>query len=168
MQLGRHWPKLRLIGSRTLLAAFGWWVISEGQPEAFWAGVIAVPAAVALSVALVPTDPYRIRPLGLLLFTGYFLVRSLVAGFDVARRILHPALQIDPAVEYVPLRLEAGAPRWLLANTLSLLPGTLSVAFEGDTLVLHCLSRSGDREGEVRAVEARVARVFGLAGRSNA
>lgn len=167
MQFRKHWPRFRLIGSRTLLAAFGWWIISEGRPEALWAGVIAVLAAVPLSLALVPTERYSVRPLGLLVFIVYFLARSLVAGLVVARRILHPALLIEPAIERVPLRLEAGAPRWLLANTLSLLPGTLSVAFEGDILILHCLSRSQDRVGEVRAVEARVAGVFGLSGRTD-
>lgn len=151
---------LRLAASRALLAGLGWWVISEGQVAALPAGAAAVVLAVGLSLILAPRIQYRVRPWGLLLFLGYFLGHSLLAGLDVARRILHPAMPITPVIERVPLSLDSGPQRWLLANVLSLLPGTLSVAFEGDMLLLHCLSHSDDRVKDVRAVEHRVARVF--------
>lgn len=156
----KYATRLPMIGWRSLLAGLGWWIISENQIPLFPAGLLAVIVAVALSLWLAPAAGNRIRPGGLLVFLGYFLGRSLVAGFDVAWRILHPRVLVEPAIERVPLSFAPGPPRWLLANTLSLLPGTLSVAFEGDVLVLHCLSRSPDRQADVRAVERQVARVF--------
>jgi multicomponent Na+:H+ antiporter subunit E len=150
------------LGVRILLAAVGWWVISEGDPAALWAGVPAVIAAVALSLLLAPVQHFRINPLGLLFFLAYFVSRSLAAGVDVAGRILSPRLRIDPVLVRVPLVFSEGAPGWLLASTLSLLPGTLSVALENETLVLHCLGRSDDIGAEVHAVERQVARVFGI------
>lgn len=153
---------LAMIASRTLLAALAWWIVSEGQPSALPVGLLAITAVVGLSLVLAPRPRQAVRLWGLVLFLGYFLSRSLLAGLDVARRILQPALPIDPILERVPLSLQPGPPRWLLANTLSLLPGTLTVALEDDMLVLHCLNHSSDRLAEIRAVERRVARVFGL------
>lgn len=162
LQTAGRW-RLQAIGYRVGLAALGWWVISEGEWAALGVGVPAVVAAVALSLVLAPPcRRYRVRPLGLVLFLGYFLTRSLAAGLDVAGRILHPRLPIDPVLVRVPLSLTDGAPNWLLASTLSLLPGTLSVALEEDALVLHSLNGSADTAQEVRAVERRVARIFGL------
>lgn len=146
---------------RALLATLGWWIISEGKPSLLPIGLVAVAGAVALSLYLAPQSPPRVRPLGLLIFIGYFLGRSVMAGFDVAYRILRPS-RVDPVLEPVALSLPPGPPRWILANTLSLLPGTLSVAFEGDVLVLHCLSPSDGRAAAVRALEERIAGIFGL------
>ena len=150
----------RGILQRLVLALLGWWIISEGAISALPAGLPAAAAAVALSLVLAPRICYPIRPLGLLRFVGFFLWHSAIAGADVARRILHPRLPIDPQLVRIPLNLTDGAPRWLLGITLGLLPGTLVVAFERDTLALHCLSRDSDPKRDVRRIERRVAAVF--------
>jgi multisubunit Na+/H+ antiporter MnhE subunit len=50
----------------------------------------------------------------------------------------------------------------LLADTVSLLPGTLSSGFEGDTLVLHVLDCRLPVLEDVRRVEDRIAKALGL------
>ena len=149
---------------RLPLALLGWWILSEGQTDALPLGAAAVTAAVAASLALTPGSPYTPRPAGLLLFFGWFLGRSCVAGLQVAARILRPRLTIDPYIARVPLSLPPGAPRLLLADTLSLLPGTLSVSLEDDDLLLHSLGGKGDLHGDVRRAERRVAQLLGLPG----
>ena len=47
-------------------------------------------------------------------------------------------------------------------NTLSLLPGTLSVGREGNRLCLHVLDEQAQAEAEVRRAEIRVAHMLGL------
>jgi len=95
-------------------------------------------------------------------FCGFFLVRSVVAGLDVARRLLSPALPIHPGEITMTCYLPEGSPRWLLANTLSLMPGTLSVLLEDNSLLLHCLDTNQSVERDVRDCERRIAAVFGL------
>ena len=157
-----QWGRWKSLAYRLLLAALGWWIISEGQSGAWVVGVPALLGAVALSYALLPHSEYTVRPLGLLLFVGYFLLRSLMAGFDVARRIIHPSLRISPVIVRVPLTLADGGPRWLLLDTMSLLPGTMNVETEGDTLILHCLSKDIEVVQEVRETERHIAWMFGL------
>ncbi|SFC01218.1 multicomponent Na+:H+ antiporter subunit E [Marinospirillum celere] len=149
---------------RGLLAAFCWWLISEGRNDSWVLGAPAVVLAVVFSFYLQPASGYRLSLPGILAFWWYFSRQSLVAGYDVAKRIISPEMPIQPGEVTLKLHLPAGAPRWLLAMTLSLLPGTLSVRFEGDSLVLHCLDIGEPVEVDVLTAERRVAAVFGLSG----
>lgn len=76
---------------------------------------------------------------------------------------LRPRLRLDPALFEIPLRLPPGPAAVLLTGTLSLLPGTLSVHLEGTTLCLHALDARLPIKQEVRAAEARIARLLQLA-----
>lgn len=139
-----------------------WWTLTLGQWSALVFGAVVIFMVSMLSLRLFPPSVYRVRPLGLLRFIGYFMGRSVVAGVDVARRLLAPGLPINPGEVTVSLGLPEGSPRWLLANTLSLMPGTLSVLLEADQLTLHCLDKTVAMEPDVRRAEQHIARVFGL------
>lgn len=149
---------------RLLLAVFCWWLISEGRTDSWLIGLPASLLAVLLSFYLQPPANYRLSFSGLLAFWWFFSRQSLVAGFDVAKRILAPEMPIQPGEVRVPVHLPEGAPRWLLAMTLSLLPGSLSLRFDGDELILHCLDITDPLEVEVLRTEKRIAAVFGLSG----
>ena len=154
--------ELRSIAYRFALAGAGWWIISEGELTALAIGVPAVIAAVALSRLLVPKINYSLHPLGLLQYLGFFLKQSVIAGLEVAWIILQPALPVKPGMVRLRLMLAEGGPRWLLVDTLTLLPGTLSVSVEDDELIVHCLNRDKHIEAAVRDIERRVAAVYGI------
>lgn len=137
-----------------------WWVLTLGDVSGLVSGAIVAGLVAWLSLTLFPVSGYRLRLTGVILFTGYFLSRSVVAGLDVARRLLTPALPVNPGELTLQLHLPEGSPRWLLANTLSLMPGTLSVTLHQDQLTLHCLDTTAPVEQDLRATERRVARVF--------
>jgi len=149
---------------RSLLAAFCWWLISEGRTDSWVVGGPAVLAAVAFSFCLQPPTHYRLSLSGLVAFWWFFTRQSLLAGMDVAKRILSPEMPIQPGEVTLELHLPEVAPRWLLAMTLSLLPGTLSVRLSGNHLVLHCLDVGEPIEVDVLNAERRVAAVFGWSG----
>jgi len=85
-----------------------------------------------------------------------------LAGVDVAARLLAPVPRIRPVQRSFMLRLPPGPAQTLLANTLSLVPGTLSVALAEGEVILHCLDAGADTEAELRALERRIGAVFGL------
>jgi multicomponent Na+:H+ antiporter subunit E len=153
---------LRAAAWRILAAAGFWWVLTEG--EGSWGfGAAAVLAAVLGSLFLAPPGPgLRISPLGLLQFAVTFVLRSLVAGLQVARFAFAPRLAVRPAQHTLVTRLPPGLPRVLLANTLTLQPGTLSVALEGDRLRVHVLDDRQPLEAEVRALESRIGAMLRL------
>jgi multicomponent Na+:H+ antiporter subunit E len=147
---------------RCALFTLLWWVLAGGRADSWGVGVVAVALATLASLRLLPAAGQRISPIGLLRFTLFFLYQSLRGGLQVAWFALRPNLALHPAFHDVALRLPEGGARVLLANTLNLLPGTLSVELEGDRLCLHVLDASLPAEKEVRAAETRLAHLFGL------
>lgn len=75
--------------------------------------------------------------LGMLRYLGTFFVALLKANIDLASRVLNPDLPIRPALVEVETRLKSRLGRMLLANSITLTPGTLSVDFVGDRLLVH-------------------------------
>jgi multicomponent Na+:H+ antiporter subunit E len=155
----RWWPLALL---RLLLAALLWWILAEGAADAWYVGIPAVLLATAASLRWSGTAGYRVRLAAVPPLLIYFLRGSLLAGIDVARRALAPAVRLNPGLVQIPTSLPAGAPRWLLTTTLSLMPGSLTVAVSGDGVLLHSLDRGRDLTPQVRAVEHLVAALFGV------
>lgn len=99
---------------------------------------------------------------GLFLFFLRELVRSSVR---VAVDVLKPRLSMRPAVVAVPLELTSDAQITLLANLISLTPGTLSVDVADDKSCLYVHAMYGaDAEAIRRGIKAdfedRIREVF--------
>jgi multicomponent Na+:H+ antiporter subunit E len=73
------------------------------------------------------------------LFLYIFILfwECLKANFDVAYRVLHPALPVKPGIVRVPLKVKSDIARAFLANSITLTPGTISVDIIGDFLYVH-------------------------------
>ena len=148
---------------RSALFSLLWWALSDGRADSWGVGSVSILAAVSLSLYLLPPVPTTVSRIGLLRFLLFFFLQSLRGGVQVAAFALRPRLALRPGLHEVALRLPEGVGRVLLANTLSLLPGTLSVGLRGDRLCLHVLDERVAAEAEVRRAESRVAQMLGLA-----
>lgn len=146
---------------RGMAFALVWWVLAEGRADSWGVGAVSVIAALAASLFLAPPGPDRLSPAGLLAFAGFFLVQSFKGGAQVAAQAFRPRMDLAPALMEVPVTLPQGLARVLLVNTLNLLPGTVGVRLEGDRLCLHVLDARQPIAEEVRATEARIARMLG-------
>jgi multicomponent Na+:H+ antiporter subunit E len=94
-----------------------------------------------------------------------FLWDLLMSSIQVARAVLSPRDITRPRLVTVPLRVSTDAEITMVANFISLTPGTLSVDVSPDrsTLLVHDLF-AGDDSGAARdsvrdGIEARVLRV---------
>lgn len=76
-------------------------------------------------------------------FAGFYLRELLLSNLRVARDVLGPMHRLRPAIIAVPLDIEtdSDAEITLLANLISLTPGTLSVDLSPDrrTLYVHAM-----------------------------
>lgn len=64
------------------------------------------------------------------------------ANFDVMRLILSPRTEIEPQLVYLRTDLKEDSSRVLLANSITLTPGTITVRLKGEHLQVHCLDSS--------------------------
>jgi multicomponent Na+:H+ antiporter subunit E len=73
----------------------------------------------------------------LLVYFFVFLWACLKANLDVAYRILHPAMPIKPGIVKVKTSLKSEFARTILANSITMTPGTISVDLIDDFLYIH-------------------------------
>ena len=76
-----------------------------------------------------------------ILYVAAFLTEMVKANFDVAYRVLWPTMPIDPAVVYLPLRVERPMAISTIANSITLTPGTLTMDYdeEANALYVHAI-----------------------------
>jgi multicomponent Na+:H+ antiporter subunit E len=97
-----------------------------------------------------------LAPLHLLRYLGYFFGQLALSNLDVARRVISPTLPIQPELVEVRTGLRSDLGRMLLANSITLTPGTLTVEAEGDRLLIHWIDSTpgSDLESATRAIAA--------------
>ena len=113
-----------------------------------------------LSLLLRPT-----RLLWGLLYVPVLFAYVVRANLDVAYRVLHPALPIRPGIVKARTSLSSPAGRVLLANSITLTPGTLSVDLVDDVLYVHRIhvpeeDPDGDTERSLAQFEGFIRRIF--------
>jgi multicomponent Na+:H+ antiporter subunit E len=141
-------------------AAYGflWWALTEGRgATGFGAAIVGVVTVISLWLAP-PGGGRRWRALPG--FLAWFAKESLRGGIDVARRALHPRLPLAPGFIDHPWRLAHTPARVLMANLVSLLPGTLTVEFRDSGLRVHVIDRGLAVAAELDDLEARIARLL--------
>ncbi|HSK86317.1 MAG TPA: Na+/H+ antiporter subunit E [Rubrobacter sp.] len=153
---------LRRAAPRVVLLALLWWVLTGGETDSWLVGSFTIAGALIVSLALLPAGGWRWTLTGVGRFVPFFLWQSLVGGLDVALRALRPARPLDPAFLEYPLGLPSDPARVFMANTVSLLPGTLSAELEGQRLRVHTLTENPKVLENLRELESRVAGLFGL------
>lgn len=120
---------------------FGLWVVLIGiHPADVIVGLITAAAATWISLGLLPPQIETLRPRALPHLALRFIRQSLVAGFDVARRALHPRLPLRPGFTSCAVGFPPGPLRSAFLAMTSLLPGTIAVSVvRDDAQLYHCL-----------------------------
>ena len=73
----------------------------------------------------------------------YYLVKEIIAAnITVSRMILTRKEQMEPVIVHVRTDLKTETARMMLANSITLTPGTITVALTENDLLVHCLDKS--------------------------
>ncbi len=78
------------------------------------------------------------------LFSQYFyvLIQEIVkANLCVLKIIISPEIQPEPALVYFGTDLQSELSKVILANSITLTPGTITVSLEDNRFCVHCLDR---------------------------
>lgn len=104
------------------------------------------------------TDVFALR-FGGRLFTYWFWVAKEVvkSSLDVARIILSPSLPISPTVVTIKPRCSHPVDQVILANSITLTPGTLALDVHNNEITVHALTRAGAADVERGDMDRRVA-----------
>jgi multicomponent Na+:H+ antiporter subunit E len=138
------------------------WILLVGslEPTELSAGLlVALVVTVVSGPRLAILNGVRLEPAALVhlvRYLGYFLVALVQSNIDMARRVLSPSLPLRPAVVEVATSLESALGRLVLANSITLTPGTLSVDVKGDRVLVHWVdcAPGTDLEAATRTIAA--------------
>lgn len=83
-----------------------------------------------------------------LIYIIIFLWECVKANFDVAYRVIHPDLPIHPGIVKVKLNLKEDMARAILANSITMTPGTITVDIQDDYIYIHWINVRGQRAEE--------------------
>ncbi len=70
-------------------------------------------------------------------YYGYFFKELVKSNIRLATIILSPSLPIEPGIVKVRTKLKSKMGRLMLANSISLTPGTLTVELDGNWIYVH-------------------------------
>jgi len=74
------------------------------------------------------------------------LIKEIVkSNFHVAKIVLSPKLRISPMIVKINTCIKSDFDKVILANSITLTPGTLTIILENDELLIHCLEEESAR-----------------------
>ena len=89
------------------------------------------------------------------LYYGYFFRQLVKANLRLAAIVLSPDLPIRPGILKIRTGLQSRMGRLMLANSITLTPGTLTVEVDGEWLYIHCVTvGTQDIEGATAEIAA--------------
>ncbi len=140
----------------TAVFAALWLILTGGDPASWLVGLPAIVMANLTVFWLGVRLPKSLRPMVWGGFALFFVRESIVAGFDVAWRIVQPDVKIDPAIVTYRSRLESPTQRAWLMTLITMLPGTLSVGTRGREISIHVLDMATYQETDIVQLENRI------------
>ena len=91
-----------------------------------------------------------------LVYLPLFLWECMKANIDVAYRVLHPRMPINPGIVKVKTTLKSDIAKTCLANSITMTPGTLSVDIKDEYLYIHWINvRSKEMEQATELIIGR-------------
>jgi multicomponent Na+:H+ antiporter subunit E len=151
---------------------FVFWLLLSDQYDALFIGMGVVSAAlvtylthhlVVASLALgerevawrTPTRVWRA-----VVWAGWMVGRATLAGVQVAYFVLHPRLPLEPGLLRFRAGLQSPAARVMLATSITLVPGTMTVRLDGDEYLVHALVPSSADDLCAGRLQTIVGRIF--------
>ena len=147
---------------------FGFWVLLNGHwtLEIAIVGVVVCAALYAFMAAFMGYSPRKewavVKRLGRILAYAGYLVREVVkSSVAVLKLIWSPKLVPEPKLISFRTKLRTDAGKVVLADSITLTPGTITVNVKGDRMLVHCLDASFEIDEDDFEMEERVMRVEG-------
>jgi len=147
---------------------FGFWLLLNGR----WTGEIALTGAVVCGLIYIfawkfmgysPRVEWQLlRRLPRAVGYGLFLIREVALSvWQTIRFIWSPKVTVQPEIVSFHTKLKTDTAKVLLANSITLTPGTITVDFRDDVMLVHCLDESLDAGLEGSQMEEKLMKLEG-------
>ena len=152
---------MKFILSLTILLTATWFLWS-GHVEPFMiflaAGSILFSIWISYRMKIVDEEgaPVQMGLRPFLLFAPWLAKEIVISNIAVAKIILSPKMKLKRNLVTVPAGPRTELGKVMLANSITLTPGTVSVKMEGDEILVHALSLEGAAEDISGEMDQRI------------
>lgn len=131
------------------IVLFSVWVLLNNSYEPL---ILIIGAGVSILIALIfctkcsVFSQIKLSPKSLFYSIAYlfvFMIELIKSNLDVAIRVISPKLPINPGIVKVKTVLNTELGRMILANSITLTPGTLSVDIRDEYIYVHWINVEG-------------------------
>lgn len=149
----------------TLLA---FWLVLSGRLDPLFVG-LGVGSATVVTMAATPLLEHtigragrhpRVRIWPLITYSGWLFGRMLVSAVQIAWIVLNPRVPPEPGIVRLRTDLRSPAARAMLANSITLVPGTMTLNISDRELVVHSFTPDAVTDLATAAMQNRIARIF--------
>lgn len=156
-------------------ALYGFWIVLSGrfQTKYLLIGVFSAAAVTYLTRDLARPDGVRpgrrgpdfksvVVAAGRLFSYFFWLLWSIVqSNLEVAYIVLHPKLPIQPGLLSLRTKLRNRTGHIILANSITLTPGTITVDFDDGVYSVHALVPSAAQSLLDAKMQSKIEAIFG-------
>lgn len=152
------------------LLLFGIWIVFSGQFDAFHLtlGVLSTAFVTAISSSFFFDDRSqtagdRLRQIiRLPVYLLWMLYEIWLSNIHILRLALGPneLPGVEPTLIRVKTKLKTDFGKWMLANSITLTPGTITIDIQGDELLIHSISQITTKGVENDDMERKIAAIF--------
>lgn len=139
-----------------LIIAFMWMLLTESYSgSSFIIGYIIGILMLLVLDRLVPGRFYGIRALKIIQLILLFIKELIISNLDIVKLVYKPKLDdIEPGIFAMRTELKSAWEITLLANLITLTPGTLSIAVSEDnqTIYIHAMDID-DIEASIQSIK---------------
>ncbi len=137
----------------TFIFCFLVWILLAGisPPELILGAAISIVLALLIAKFTDISIGWK-TPVQIVLFTvlyiPVFLYELVKSNIDVLFRVLNPKLPINPGFVKVKSEIKGKLGKLILANSITLTPGTISVDADDEGIFVHWINVKGSSEEE--------------------
>jgi multicomponent Na+:H+ antiporter subunit E len=156
--VNRKWPEVLALAA--VLTAI--WYIFSGMFDLLHFG-LGVLTSLLIAANIVPVeDGTRLRVARFLVYVPWLIGQIVISNLRVARSVLSPRMKIAPTFISQKPNVAGARALTMLASSVTLTPGTLSVDVGADEIFIHALDSASASDIRERILERRVGEVFPL------
>jgi len=143
---------------------FTLWMVLTSNVQIF---NIVIGIGVSFSIALLYTKLFThkafefISPVWFMVYLYILLKNLILSNLQISKRILSKDMKLSPAIVAVKTNLESDWKKLLLANSITLTPGTLTLDIKDDTLFIHVIEyhEGSNKENITKEFEDIIAKI---------
>ncbi len=132
-----------------LTSTFQWEELTTGVVISFFLSLLLSGRYLDLGL-----PPLSLKRIILALWYIFVLFWEIIkANLDVAYRVIHPKMPIRPGIVVIRTGLKSDIAKLVLANSITLTPGTFTLDIQGENLLIHWINvQAEDMEGATRII----------------